>query len=226
MLTPKPPCRSTQTFEELKLLNFLPPRLNSPRTAYRHQITSHISRGSSFLRSATDTFLYRSSRPRSAPRNSLAGFTISLHYVHHRLYSVLTVSTKMLIGTVECAHAVASESAISDHMTTPELPEPDDATQAMQSQPFAFPTRRSSSSPRSSRFPHLLPSLSANQTQATFSQDAPLATHQAPSAEETRITHIGPANDKPEDDTAPHCTRSALPSPTILRSGPIRKDSE
>jgi len=77
-LTLKPPCQSTQTFEELKLLNFLPPRLNSPRTAYRHQITSHISRGSSFLGSATDTFLYRSSRPRSAPRNSLAGFTTSL----------------------------------------------------------------------------------------------------------------------------------------------------
>jgi len=48
---------------------------------------------------------------------------------------------------VERAHAVASESAISDHVTAPELPEPDDATQAMQSQPFAFPTRHSSSSP-------------------------------------------------------------------------------
>ena len=78
-LTPKPPCRSTQAFKELKLLNFLPPRLNSPRTAYRHQITSHISCGSSFLGLATDTFLYRSSRPRSAPRNSLAGFTTLLH---------------------------------------------------------------------------------------------------------------------------------------------------
>jgi len=35
---------------------------------------------------------------------------------------------------VERAHAVASESAISDHMTVPESPEPDDATQATQSQ--------------------------------------------------------------------------------------------
>jgi len=81
-LTPKPPCRSTQTFEELKLLDFLPPCLNSPQTAYRHQITSHISRGFSFLGLATDTFLYRFSRPRSAPQNSLAGFTSSLHIGH------------------------------------------------------------------------------------------------------------------------------------------------
>jgi len=84
----------------------------------------------------------------------------------------------------------------------------------------------SSSSPRSFRFPHLPPSLSANRTQATYSQDLPLATHQAPSAEETRIAQIGPANDKPEDDTAPRCTRSALPLPTVPRSGPKRKDSE
>jgi len=48
---------------------------------------------------------------------------------------------------VEHAHAVASESAISDHVTTPELPKPNNMTQATQSQPFAFPTRRSSSSP-------------------------------------------------------------------------------
>jgi len=122
---------------------------------------------------------------------------------------------------------VASESVISDHVTTPELPEPDDATQATQSQHVEFLTHfPSSSSPRSSRFPHLPPSLSANRTQATFSQDAPLATHQASLAEETRIAQIGPANDKPEDDTAPRCTRSALPSPTVPRSGPIRKDSE
>jgi len=127
---------------------------------------------------------------------------------------------------VECAHTVALESAISDHMTAPELPEPDNATQAMPSQPFAFPTRRSSLSPQASHFPHLPPSLSANRTQATFSQDAPLATHQASSAEETRIAHIRPANDKPEDDTAPCCTHSALPLPTVPRSGLIRKDSE
>jgi len=65
---------------------------------------------------------------------------------------------------VERAHAVALELAISDHMMAPELPKPDDATQAMQSQLFTFPMRHSSSSPRSSRFPHLPPSLSANWT--------------------------------------------------------------
>jgi len=43
--------------------------------------------------------------------------------------------------------------------------------------------------------------LSANRTQATFSQDAPLATYQASLAEETRIAHIRLANDKPEDNT-------------------------
>jgi len=136
-----------------------------------------------------------------------------------------------VVGTiediVEHALAVASESAISDHVTAPELPEPDDATQAMQSQHVKFLTHfTSSSSPCSFRFPHLLPSLSANQTQATYSQDLLLATHQAPLAEETRIAQIGLANDKPKDDTAPHCMRSALPLPTVLRSGPIRKDSE
>jgi len=96
-------------------------------------------------------------------------------------------------SVVERAHPVALESAISDHMMAPKLPKPDDATQATQSQPFAFPMRCSSSSPQSSCFPHLPPSLSANRTQATFSQDAPLATHQASSAEETRITQIRPA---------------------------------
>jgi len=131
------------------------------------------------------------------------------------------------MSSVERAHAVASESAISDHVTAPELPEPDDATQATQSQHVKFLTHfTSSSSPRSFRFPHLPPSLSANRTQATYSQDLPLATHQAPSAEETRIAQIGLANDKPEDDTAPRCTRSALPLPTVPRSGPKRKDSE
>jgi len=127
---------------------------------------------------------------------------------------------------VKRAHAVASESVISDHVTAPELPEPDAATLSDLRQLFAFPTHSSSSSHRSSRFPHLPPSLSANRTRATYSQDAPLATHQAFSAEETRIAHIGPANDKPEGDTAHRCTRSALPSPTVPRSGPIRKDSE
>jgi len=128
---------------------------------------------------------------------------------------------------VEHAHAVASESAISDHMTAPELPEPDDATQATQSQHVEFLTHFTSFlSPCSFRFPHLPPSLSANWTQATYSQDLPLATHQASSAEGTQIAQIGPANDKPEDDTAPRCTCSALPSPIVPRSGPIRKDSE
>jgi len=127
---------------------------------------------------------------------------------------------------VERAHSVASESAISDHVTAPKLPEPDNATQATQSQLFAFPTRRSSLSPQSSHFPHLPPLLSANRTQATFSQDVPLATHQASLAEKTRIAQIGPANNKPEDDTAPCCMRSALPLLTVPRSGLIRKDSE
>jgi len=128
---------------------------------------------------------------------------------------------------VERAHTVALESAISDHMTAPELPKPNNATQAMQSQHVEFLTHfTSSSSPRSFCFPHLPPSLSANQTQATYSQDLPLATHQAPSAEETWIAQIGPANNKPKDDTAPCCMRSALPLPTVPRSGPIRKDSE
>jgi len=131
------------------------------------------------------------------------------------------------MGTVERAHAVASESAISDHVTAPELPKPDDTTQAMQSQHVKFLMHfTSSSSPHSFCFPHLLPLLSADQTQATYSQDLLLATHQAPLAEETRIAQIGLANNKPEDDTTPHCTCSALPLPTILRSGPIRKDSE
>jgi len=57
------------------------------------------------------------------------------------------LSEPFVAVAVERAHAVASESAISDHVTTPELPKPDDAIQAMQSQPFAFPTHRSSSSP-------------------------------------------------------------------------------
>jgi len=127
---------------------------------------------------------------------------------------------------VKHAHTVASESAISDHVMASKLPKPDDATQAMQSQLFAFPMCRSSLPPQSSHFPHLPPSLSANQTQATFSQDIPLATHQASFAEETRIAHIGPANDKPEDDTAPCCMCSALPLLTVPRSGPIRKDLE
>jgi len=83
--------------------------------------------------------------------------------------------------SVECVHTVALESAISDHVTAPELPKPNDTTQATQSQLFTFPTCCSSASPRSSHFPHLPPSLSANWTQATFSQDAPLATHRASS---------------------------------------------
>ena len=122
---------------------------------------------------------------------------------------------------------MASESVISDHVTAPKLPEPNDTTQATQSQHVKFLMHfLSSLSPRSFRFPHLPPSLSADRTQATYSQDLLLATHQASSAEGTRIAHIGPANDKPEDDTAPRCTRSVLPLLTVLRSGPIRKDSE
>ena len=101
---------------------------------------------------------------------------------------------------VKRAHAVAPESVISNHVTAPELPEPDVATPSNLRQLFSFPMHRSSLSPRSSHFHHLPPSLSTNRTWATYSQDAPPTTHQASSAEETQIAHIGPANDKPEDD--------------------------
>ena len=121
---------------------------------------------------------------------------------------------------------MASEPVISDHVTTPKLPEPDASTPSDLRQLFAFPTRRSSSSHRSSHFPHLPPSLSVNRTQVTYSQDTPPTTHQAFSAEETQIAYIGLANDKPNGDIASRCTRSALPSPTVPRSGPIKKDSE
>jgi len=131
-----------------------------------------------------------------------------------------------LLHGVKHAHAVAPESVISDHMMAPELPEPDVATPSNLRQLFSFPTHHSSSSPCSSCFHHLPPLLSTNRTQATYSQDAPPTTHQASLAEETRIAHIGLANDKPEDDPAPCCMCSALPSPTVPRSGPIRKDLE
>ena len=77
---------------------------------------------------------------------------------------------------------MALESVISDHMMVPELPKPDDMTQAMQSQHVEF--LPSSSSHCSSHFPHLPPLLSANWTQATYSQDTLLATYQAFSAED------------------------------------------
>jgi len=128
---------------------------------------------------------------------------------------------------VKRAHAVASELVISNHMMTPELPKPNDATQAMQSQHVKFLMHSLSSlSPCFFRFPHLPPSLSADRTQATYSQDLPLTTYQASSAKKTWITHIGPANNKPRYDTAPCCICSVLPLPTVPRSGPIRKDSE
>ena len=104
---------------------------------------------------------------------------------------------------VRYTHAVASESAISNHMTAPELPEPYAATLSNQSQHVAFPTRTSSSSPRSSRFPHFLPPLSANRNHSTYSQAALLATHQAFSAEDSRITHIGPADIKTQSHHRP-----------------------
>jgi len=128
---------------------------------------------------------------------------------------------------VKHAYTVALESVISDHMTAPKLPKPNDMTQAMQSQHVKFLTHFPFSlSHRSSHFSHLPPLLSANRTQATYSQDVLLTTYQASLAEETQIAHIRPANDKPKDDTAPHCTHSVLPLLTILRSGLIRKDSE
>ena len=119
--------------------------------------------------------------------------------------------------SVRHAHTVASESAISDHMTAPELPEPDATMPSNLRQLFAFPTCRSSLSPCSSHFPHLPPLLSAKWTQVTYSQDAPPTTHQAFSAAETWITHIGLANNKPEGDIASCCMCSTLPSLTVPR---------
>jgi len=97
---------------------------------------------------------------------------------------------------VRYAHAVASESAISNHVTAPELSEPYAAMLSNQSQHVTFPMRTSFSSPRSSHFPHFPPPLSANRNHSTYSQAALLATHQAFSAEDSWIAHIGPADVK------------------------------
>ena len=98
--------------------------------------------------------------------------------------------------TVRYTHAVASESAISDHVTAPKLPKPYAAMLSNQSQHVTFPTHTSSLSPCSSCFPHFLPPLSENRNHSTYSQAALLATHQAFSAEDSRIAHIGPADVK------------------------------
>jgi len=97
---------------------------------------------------------------------------------------------------VRYAHAVALESAISNHMMAPKLPEPYATMLSNQSQHVAFPMRTSSLSPYSSCFPHFLPPLSANRNHSTYSQAALLATHQAFSAEDLWITHIGLADIK------------------------------
>ena len=130
------------------------------------------------------------------------------------------------VGTIKCAHAVASESVISNHMMAPKLPKPDATMVSDPRQLFAFPTHSSFLFYHSSHFPHLLPLLLSNWTQATYSQDIPFTTYQAFSAEDFWIAHIRPANNKPKDNTTPHCTHSVLPLPTVPRSGQIRKDLE
>jgi len=50
-----------------------------------------------------------------------------------------------LFTSVRCAHAMASESAISDHVMAPELPKPNATTLSNLSQHFTFPTHISSS---------------------------------------------------------------------------------
>ena len=96
-----------------------------------------------------------------------------------------------LSSVVRCAHSVASESAISDHVTLPELPEPDNATPAATQSQLVFSTQfLSSSSPCSDPFPHPSP-LSGNRSYPTSSQAALLVTYQACLAEDPWITHIG-----------------------------------
>jgi len=100
----------------------------------------------------------------------------------HPSESVFTIQI-----SVRGAHAVASESAISDHVTAPELPEP--ATTCS----FTH-----ASSPRllPSRFPRSSPASTTDQTLPPWSQTARLTTHQALSAAGTRIALIGSANVK------------------------------
>ena len=141
-------------------------------------------------------------------------------------YEDISKSGFVIIATVRDADAVALELAISNHVMAPKLPKPDTVTLSNLRQLFAFPTCISSLSPHSSHFPHLLPLLSANLTQATYSQNTLPTTHQAFSAEDLQIAHIRLANDKPGDDITPCCTYSALPLLTVLRSGLIRKDLE
>jgi len=118
--------------------------------------------------------------------------------IYHQMCNVIGVDP-----TVRYAHAVASESAISDHMMAPKLPEPYAVTLSNQSQHVAFPTHTSSLSPHSSYFPHFLPPLSANRNHSTYSQATLLATHQAFSAEDLWIAHIGPANIKTQSRHCP-----------------------
>jgi len=69
------------------------------------------------------------------------------------------LATLQLDDNVRRAHAVASELAISDHVIAPKLPKPNATTLSNLRQLFAFPMHISSSSPRSSCFPHLLVDL-------------------------------------------------------------------
>jgi len=108
---------------------------------------------------------------------------------------------------------VALESAISDHVTPPELPEP--ATRS--------PCPLSSCAtphPRPSRFPRSPPLSSASRSLSSCSQVALLGMHQALSAEDSRIAQ---STSRPGVAIAPRCTRLALPPPTAPRSGPIRR---
>ena len=124
---------------------------------------------------------------------------------------------------IRYAHTMASEPAISNHVTAPELPEPNAASLSNQSQHVTFPTHTSSLSPHSSRFPHFLPPLSANQNHSTYSQAALLATHQAFSAEDSRIAHIGPANIK---TWSRHCPSLYVPCAALANHPEAWTDKE
>jgi len=109
------------------------------------------------------------------------------------------------ISTVRCAHAMASEPAISDHVIPPESPKP--AT----CQPQPLPTYTSFSSPHSAYFPNFPPLLSMDRTHPAYSQTALPTTDQAPSAKDTWITHITSADIKTQMDIGPCSTHVMLP---------------
>lgn len=132
-------------------------------------------------------------------------------------------SSSLAPHTVRRALAVASESAIFDHVTLPELPEPDAATLSNQSQHVAFPARISSSSPRSSRSSFPFPPL------LTRDRDLPSSSQAVLLSQALQPKTLGsPISDRPTTRPGvaitPRCTLSALPSPTVPRSGPIRRN--